>query len=230
MWGAIPATEIVEIAEVSGQIAQIGEFVLEQAMDLVVEARRVAGGGSTLWTSVNVSAREFAISDPVARCAGMLEQRSVPADAVRFELTESGVMDDVDASIPELCRLRDLGIKVALDDFGTGHSSLAYLSQLPVSMLKIDHSFVAAASRRSRDRAIIEAVSTMARALGLEVCADGIETAHQLAVLEELGCDQGQGYHFSAPLDPDELLAYVSASVAPGPELGFGYRGGLTGQ
>jgi EAL domain-containing protein (putative c-di-GMP-specific phosphodiesterase class I) len=147
----------------------------------------------------------------------MLEWKGVPADAVRFELTETAVMEDVEGSLEQLLRLQALGVKVALDDFGTGHSSLAYLSRLPVSVLKIDHSFVWEITDTARDLAIIEAIITMGKALGIELCAEGIETAQQLAVLEGLGCDRAQGYLFAQPLEPDELLAYVAAGVTLGP-------------
>jgi diguanylate cyclase (GGDEF)-like protein len=214
---ALPATKIIEIAESTGQIARIGEFVLSEALAQVTRARLAAGAGSKLWVAVNLSTREFAITDPVERCASMLAESGVPVDALRFELTETAVMEDVEEAIAQLARLRDLGVKVALDDFGTGHSSLAYLSRLPVSSLKIDHSFVWSLTNAAGDLAILEAIVAMGKSLGIELCAEGIETDAQLAILERLGCDRGQGFLFSMPLEPDELLAYVAAGIAYAP-------------
>jgi diguanylate cyclase (GGDEF)-like protein/PAS domain S-box-containing protein len=217
--GELAPGEIIEIAESTGQIARIGELVLADALDRVVEARRVVGPGADLWVSVNLSSREFVITDPVARCAEMLAARAVTADAVRYELTETAVMEDVEASIAQLRRLQALGVKVALDDFGTGHSSLAYLARLPVSVLKIDHSFISSLSETPRDLAIIEGIVSMGKTLGLELCAEGIETPQQFEVVSRLGCDHGQGYFFARPLEADELSAYVAAGVAFGPSV-----------
>ena len=215
-WGDLSPTKIIEIAESTGQIAQIGELVLSAALQDVARARLAAGPDSRLWVSVNLSSREFAITDPVARCAAMLAEYGVSPDALRFELTETAVMEDVEESINELGRLRGLGVKVALDDFGTGHSSLAYLSRMPISAIKIDHSFVWSLADTARDRAIIEAVVTMAKTLGIEICAEGVESEEQRALLEHLGCDNGQGFFFAAPLETDELLAYIAAGLVMG--------------
>jgi EAL domain-containing protein (putative c-di-GMP-specific phosphodiesterase class I) len=162
---------------------------------------------------VNLSSREFAITDPAERCAQMLSETAVPPDAIRFELTETAVMEDVEGSISQLRRLSEIGVKVALDDFGTGHSSLAYLSRLPIAALKIDHSFVWALGDSDRETAIIEAIITMGQTLGLEICAEGIESEHQRRVLERLGCAHGQGFLFSLPLESIEFAPYVAAEV-----------------
>lgn len=214
MWGVLPSMNIVEIAESTGTIEQIGAFVLSEALDQVTRAREIEGSGSRLWVSVNLSPLEFSTTDLVARCAAMLQARAVSADALRYELSETMIMEEVEGSIAQLHRLHDLGVKVALDDFGTGLSSLAYLSKMPFSALKIDHSFVSSLSDTAREVAIIEAIVAMGNALGVEICAEGIETDAQLAIVERLGCEHGQGYLFSTPLMPDELLAYVAAGIA----------------
>jgi diguanylate cyclase (GGDEF)-like protein/PAS domain S-box-containing protein len=196
----------VPAAEESGLISAIGEFVLEEALRQILVWRAERPEHASLWVSVNMSSREFALGDPVGMCMRLLSETGAPPDALHIELTESAVMSDVAASIRSLEALRDLGISVAIDDFGTGYSSLAYLSQLPVALLKIDRSFIDGLTSDGGDAMIARAIMMLARGLQVDVCAEGVESAEQLAILTELGCTLGQGYYWSVPRFPSEFV------------------------
>jgi EAL domain-containing protein (putative c-di-GMP-specific phosphodiesterase class I) len=128
-----------------------------------------------------------------------------------LEITESMIMEDAEYNVDVLGRLKDLGVQVAVDDFGTGYSNLAYLKRFPMDMLKVDKSFVNGLGEKPEDTAIVEAVISLARALGLRTVAEGIETSGQLERLRDLGCELGQGYYFSRALPADEASALLVA-------------------
>ena len=151
--------------------------------------------------SVNLSARQFRLSALADEISAALAEAAVAPSTMRFEITETLLMQ-----VPEaVARLKRLGAKIAIDDFGTGYSSLGILHRIAVDNLKIDRTFVAALGRTPQDSALVTAVIQLAKALGLEVIAEGIETAEQLAVLRRLGCDYGQGYFFARALPAAEL-------------------------
>ncbi len=218
--GLLEPSEFIPTAEASGLIHEIGAFVVEQAVAAVTRWRRQLPGCSQLWVAVNLSTRQLSGGDPVATCAAALARTGTGPEALRLEITESIVMEDIDASIVLLRRLRDLGISLAIDDFGTGYSSLSYLSRLPVSSLKIDRSFVTGLAEQSSDTAILRAIVGLARTMGLELCAEGIELAVQRAKLAELGCSLGQGYLFAPPMPAEDFETWVlgrARSAPPSP-------------
>jgi len=149
--------------------------------------------------SVNLSARQFMQAELVEDVAAILSETGLNASALELEIIESAPMDQSEAGIRTLRRLRALGVRLVLDDFGTGYSSLSYLKHLPLDTIKIDRSFVAAIEEIA-DRSIVEAVVALAHGLGIGVVAEGIETERQAERLGELGCDLGQGYLFSRPV------------------------------
>ncbi|HVB07189.1 MAG TPA: PAS domain S-box protein [Acidimicrobiales bacterium] len=214
-WGLLHPAEFIPAAEETGHIAAIGAFVLREALSQVMRWREGLPGSEGLWVSVNLSSRQLALADPVELSAFALREADAPPDALRLELTESAVMEDVDAAISLLRQLRLLGIKIAIDDFGTGHSSLSYLSRLPISSLKIDHSFVWALGPALEDSAIVRAIISLADTLSIEPCAEGVETEEQRQVLSELGCNLAQGFLFAAPMAPEEFEAWQRGRVAP---------------
>jgi len=140
----------------------------------------------------------------------------VPPRALTLEITERVLLDDRPAYMRAMSELRELGVQIALDDFGTGYSALSYLSRFPLDVLKIDRGFVAGLDSEPRARALLEAITGMAAALGLRTVGEGIETAHQLAQLAESGCDIGQGYHLARPLPVDELPPLLGRVWATG--------------
>ncbi|MEA2482290.1 MAG: hypothetical protein QOC55_237 [Thermoleophilaceae bacterium] len=215
--GAVPPDEFIPVAEKAGLIIEIGEWVLHQAVAAAVRWNELSGLGAPR-VSVNVSAHQ--LSDPdfiyvVTRC---LEQSQLPFDRLVLEVTESAVMENIDAATEALRVLSGLGVHIALDDFGTGASSLAQLKQLSwIDILKIDKSFVSDLCDNAETRAIVRTVVDLAGALGMGVVAEGVETPAQASELASAGCDHAQGWHFGRPLRPtaaDALVVATSASIA----------------
>jgi diguanylate cyclase (GGDEF)-like protein len=196
--------EFVPIAEETGLIVPIGNWVLETASAQVAAWQRLPGW-ERLRLSVNVSARQLGHAGFASIAAGVTSGTGMARDTLWLEITESVLLDDVDDARERLERLRTLGVRIALDDFGTGYSSLTYLRHFPVDAVKLDRSFVAGVQHDVGDAAIVSAIVHLATALGKECVAEGIEHEGQLASLLELGCSAGQGYLFSAPLPAAEL-------------------------
>ena len=161
--------------------------------------------------SVNLSAKQFARADLVEQVSAILAETGLQPACLELEITESVLMDESDAGIQALQALRELGVKLVLDDFGTGYSSLSYLKHLPLDTIKIDRSFVAELTGDDANVAIVHAVISLAHGLGIDVVAEGIETAEQLARLRELACDRGQGYFYARPLPAEELAELLRA-------------------
>jgi EAL domain-containing protein (putative c-di-GMP-specific phosphodiesterase class I) len=202
-FGAITPGEFIPIAEDSGLISRIGDFVLETACRQVVEWR--SSGGAVhqplARVAVNASARQLCDLAFPSRVRRILAAVSLPADALTLEITETAVMDDLDASAVVLAKLREFGVKLALDDFGTGFSSMTYLRRMPVNTLKIDCSFVAGLGDVAEDTAIVESIINLGHSFGIEVVAEGVETERQRQHLVRLGCDDGQGFLWSEAVE-----------------------------
>ena len=157
--------------------------------------------------SVNLSPRQFQLPSLADDVAGTLARTGLPPRCLKLELTEGVIMQDVEATIATLQKLKGLGIQIAIDDFGTGYSSLSYLKRLPLDVLKIDRSFVKGIGQNAEDDAIVQAIISLAKSLGLSVTAEGVESGTQAAVLTAWACDRGQGYHFDRPLDAEQMGA-----------------------
>ena len=200
-------TEFIPLAEETGLIVPLGQWVLDQACD---QLRRWHDAGLDLGTlSVNLSARQFSAGSFSASVSHAIGRNGLTPAALSFEITESVLMEDVEFSIESLVGLKALGVHLAVDDFGTGYSSLAYLKRLPLDSLKIDRAFVDGLGSDPNDSAIVAAVVALAGALGLSVTAEGVETDRQLDELRKLGCDRAQGYLFSKPLSAIEFEGFV---------------------
>ena len=195
--GIVGPDRFIEIAELTGLIRPIGNWVLRAACE------QLAGLDNGLTLAVNVSARQF--SDPrfVDNFESALEETGADPTRLKFEITESLAMVNIQQSIETMIRLRQLGVSFAIDDFGTGYSSLNYLHRLPVDELKIDQSFVRDISRASHNAVIVDTIILMAQQLGLRVVAEGIESRAELDYLSERNCDYFQGYYFSRPMPPE---------------------------
>lgn len=196
-------SSFIPLAEETGLIIPLGEWVLRQACRQAV-AWREAGYGE-LRMAVNLSAKQFEQADIVARIESILAAAGLLPAALELEVTESMVMKSTDQAVVTLQRLRTLGVHIAVDDFGTGYSSLSYLKRLPLQTLKIDRSFVQDLGNDSDDEAIVSAIISMASTLELRVVAEGVETIEQLEFLRRDGCDEAQGYLFSRPLPAAQL-------------------------
>jgi diguanylate cyclase (GGDEF)-like protein/PAS domain S-box-containing protein len=201
--GELLPGEFLRIAEDDGLIVPIGAWVLEESCRQLAAWR---AQGRDLWVSVNVSARQLAQMDFVAVVERALRESGVAASAICLEVTETAVLRRPDVARRALDALRTLGVRVALDDFGLGYSSLTHLKALPVDVVKVDRSFVADLVRSTEDRAVVEAVLTLARRMGLTVIAEGVETADQDELLREMGCPVVQGYLYGRPVPPAEVL------------------------
>jgi EAL domain-containing protein (putative c-di-GMP-specific phosphodiesterase class I) len=202
--GLLAPGDFIPIAEDTGLIIDIGEWVLNEACSQVAEWRKA---GAELDVAVNVSARQLIQPDIVDVVRGALERSGLPAEALCLEITESAIMHDPEAALATLTLVKELGVKVALDDFGVGFSSLAQLKEmLPLHALKVDRSFISGIADDDRNSAIVAAVVMLATTLGLTAIAEGVETEAQAMQARALGCDVSQGYYFTAP-EPPELIA-----------------------
>jgi predicted signal transduction protein with EAL and GGDEF domain len=202
-FGVVTPDEFIAIAEDNGQINAIGDWVLEVACRQMAAWQAGAASAQTEQTrmAVNVSARQLCDVAFPERVARILAATALPADSLILEITETAVLDDLDASARVLAELRALGVRLSMDDFGTGYSSLTYLRRIPVHTLKIDRTFVDGLGDVPEDAAIVESIINLGHSLGLEVVAEGVETMWQLQHLVELGCDHGQGFLWSRAVD-----------------------------
>jgi diguanylate cyclase (GGDEF)-like protein len=209
--GLVPPGDFISVAEDSGLIVPMGLWALRQACTQLV-AWQGMSGCERLQMSVNVSARQFRQPDFVARAVAIVQQTGVKAHLLKLELTESLVLDDVADSIAKMHELRTKGVRFAMDDFGTGHSSLAYLTRLPLDQLKIDQSFVRNLGERHTDDVIVQTIIGMARTLDLEVIAEGVETEGQRDMLASYGCHLYQGYFYGRPMAAEALRSRMEAA------------------
>lgn len=206
-WGWVSPAEFIPVAESSGLIVGIGEWVLRTACR---DARAWLDAGLDVQSvSVNLSAVQFRhpqLAEMVDRC---LDEANLPPWRLELELTEGAAVDDPAHALAIMERLHGRGIRLSMDDFGTGYSSLSYLKRFQISKLKIDQSFVRDLDEDANDRAIVSAIVRMAQALGMQTTAEGVETEGQMAFLREQGCDEAQGYLLSRPLPADAFIRFV---------------------
>lgn len=202
--GLLPPIEFVPLAEETGLIVQIGEFVMRNACKQMADWQRK--GFPPIPVSVNLSTRQFLQSDLVRAVTLILRETGLPPRLLELEITESMTLD-VDRAVTVLSELKSLGLQLSIDDFGTGYSSLSYLQKLPIDRLKIDRSFVRDLPANPNNAAIVSTIIAMAHNLGLCVTAEGVETEQQALFLQENRCDEIQGYYFSRPLTSEEFEA-----------------------
>ncbi len=213
--GLLMPGDFIAVAETTGLIVPIGAWVLRDALAQVQRWRRTLPDAADLWVSVNISGRQLDHPGLVGDVRRALEASGIPPDCVRLEITESVAMAEPDGTIPPAAALRALGVHLAIDDFGTGYSSLGHLKRLPVSTLKIDRSFVDGLGGDDPfDPPIADAIISMARALALDVVAEGVETPAQLATLRGLGARYAQGFLWSPPLPAEEVPRWLEARAA----------------
>ena len=205
--GLLEPSEFIDVAERSGLIVQIGEWVLEEACRQAAAWHAAAPGEDAIHVSVNLSPVQIVRSDIAASVARILSATGLDPGLLELEVTERMLFEDGEACARALGELKALGISLVLDDFGTGYSSLSHLKRLTIDALKIDRSFVDGLGRDSESGAIVSAVLSMASALDLRVTAEGVETQGQLSRLRAAGCEYAQGFLFSAPAPAEELEA-----------------------
>lgn len=211
--GWIPPAKFIPLAEETGMIVQLGEWMMKkvctqmkawQLAGLLNDAQRI---------SVNVSPRQFREGDFSKMIEKILSETSLSADRLELEMTESMLMQNTESTLDMLTHLKELGIKLSLDDFGTGYSSLSYLKRFPLDVLKIDQSFVRDITADSNDAAIVAAIIAMARSLKLKVIAEGVETPDQFSHLKDQGCHGFQGFYFSEPLPGEDMTQLFQSTL-----------------
>ncbi|NES12575.1 MULTISPECIES: bifunctional diguanylate cyclase/phosphodiesterase [Micromonospora] len=212
--GTVAPDDFVAVAEHTGQLGRLTEFVLRESLR---RSRDWQQGGQPLAVSVNLAARTLTDQHFPSLVGELLDEYGVPPQRLTLEITEAGVLDGTERPIPTLRRLRDLGVRLSVDDFGTGNSSLAQLRRLPVHEVKVDRSFVQGMATDPGDLAIVNAVVTLSQQFGLAVVAEGVESELTLELLQDIGCEIGQGFLFSRPLPYERLEAWFAAQVDPEP-------------
>lgn len=204
----VPPSEFIPIAEQTGLILPIGQWVLEQSCE-VLNSWSQKYPGNELSISVNLSARQFSSPDLVQNLFDCLRLNRVNPSQIKLEITESDVMTNPEATIQKLRLMKELGVAILVDDFGTGYSSMSYLQRFPIDTLKIDRSFVTQLDKHA-NRVIVRTIVNLAHSLGLSVVAEGIETESQYLALREMGCEFAQGYHFSRPILSDQVDEFIA--------------------
>jgi diguanylate cyclase (GGDEF)-like protein len=204
--GLVSPADFIPIAEETGLITPIGEWVIRKACEQIAIWN---DEGCAVPISVNLSTRQFRAGDLVARIEAILSETGAPPQLLELEITESTLMHDERALVRDLEKMREIGTSIAVDDFGTGYSSFSYLRQLPVDALKIDRSFVTGIEESEADAALTAAIVSMGRALGLRIIAEGVETEGQRDMLASWGCDEMQGFLFSPAVPAEEMAEWL---------------------
>jgi len=211
--GDMPPSKFIPIAEDTGLIISIGEWVIQKACRQAKAWQEE--GVPILNLSINLSARQFHKQTIVETISRILQETGFDPQHLELEITESVIMQDVDENIRTLRRLKDLGLRLSIDDFGTGYSSLNYLKRFPIDVLKIDRSFVMDITSNSDNSSVVSAIIALAHSLNLKVIAEGVETAEQFAFLKERGCNEVQGYYFSKPIQGHRVKDLFKRELKP---------------
>ena len=212
--GALEPAMFIPIAEETGLIVPLGSWVLNEACRQMAEWNETHNNGTVLNMSVNVSSLQLTHPDFVAQVGQALQVAGLPASSLTIEVTESVLMEGIENAVTTLNALREMGVTLAIDDFGTGYSSLSYLATLPIDALKVDKSFIEKMAKDGNGNEIVKAIFKLGQALSKQVFAEGIETGAQLALLRELGCEFGQGYLLSRPIDAERAGGVLNSRGA----------------
>lgn len=210
--GLLAPGAFLEVAEESGLIVQLGEWVLKETCRQLAEWVKIPGISDSLSVNVNISDRQIHRPELVAEVFAAIDGSGLKRSHIALEITENLVMDNTSGATEVLRELQEGGLHLHLDDFGTGYSSLSYLRRLPLHCLKIDRSFISKIDNDREDMAVVQAIVMLAKSLGLMVTAEGIETERQLEIVRQLGCDLGQGYLFDKPLPADQATELLTGS------------------
>lgn len=204
--GVMPPDKFIPVAEESGLIIPLGEWVLRQAARDSVKMRNAGCVLSRL--AINLSAQQLFHQGTLEMLQELVGRGDLGADSLEIEITESGIMQNPELAVTNLNAIRDMGIGIAIDDFGTGYSSLAYLKRFPINILKIDRSFIRDITLEQDDTTIVKTILAMSEALNMRAIAEGVETEEQKDILAELGCAEGQGYLFARPMPCEDLIGF----------------------
>jgi diguanylate cyclase (GGDEF)-like protein len=211
--GIVLPSQFIAIAEETGMIVDIGQWVLDRALAALTLLQPVPGASDWPLLAVNLSALQLRLPGSVELVRAAIQRADIDPSMLSLEITESALMSDMDTSARAMRALRELGARVAVDDFGTGYSSLTYLKELPVDALKIDRSFIRGLPDDVHDRSITEAVVGLGNRLGLSIVAEGVENVEQWMALDELECTAGQGFLWSPPTSFDDFVELVAGTA-----------------
>lgn len=209
--GTLYPTEFIPVAEQTGFIIKIGEWVLREACRELADLQKRFPSEPPLKMSINISGKQFAQENLADLVAEILNNSGVAPQSLAIEITESMLMENIDVAVSTMHRLRSMGVDIHIDDFGTGYSSLSYLQSLPIDAIKIDRSFINKLNTEGENQEIILAIMSLAKSLNFDVIAEGVELDHQMEQMKGLKCRLGQGYLFSKPIDSDDLDAWMKS-------------------
>jgi diguanylate cyclase (GGDEF)-like protein/PAS domain S-box-containing protein len=207
--GMVYPTEFIPLAEETGLIIKIGEWILREACTELKRLQSRFTSQPPLQMSINISGKQFSQENLADLIAEILREADVVPHSLAIEITESMLMENIDVAIATMNRLRDMGVHIHIDDFGTGYSSLSYLHSLPIDALKIDRTFIQKLTVNGENQEIIHSIMSLAKSLKFEVIAEGVELTHQLEQMKGLECQLGQGYLFSRPMKPDAIETWM---------------------
>lgn len=199
--GMIPPNEFIPVAEETGLILPIGQWVLRESCRQMWEWQEKYPSAKSLVINVNLSARQLEKKTLIEEIAKILDETGLSPHCLKLEITESVIMGNAEQAIETVSRLRQMGVRLSIDDFGTGYSSLSYLHRFPIDTLKVDRSFISRIGNEDEHSEIIKTIITLAFNLGMDVVAEGVENAEQLSFLRDINCSYGQGYHYSRPVN-----------------------------
>jgi diguanylate cyclase (GGDEF)-like protein/PAS domain S-box-containing protein len=209
--GTVYPMEFIPLAEETGLIVKIGEWILREACRELKELQTRIPSQPPLKMSINISGKQFADENLADIVSGILQETGVAPHTLAIEITESMLMEDVDVAIATMNRLRSMGVHIHIDDFGTGYSSLSYLHSLPIDALKIDRSFISKLTVQGGNQEIITSIISLAKSLNFDVIAEGVELDHQLDQIKGLDCQFGQGFLIARPMAPGAIDAWIKA-------------------
>jgi EAL domain-containing protein (putative c-di-GMP-specific phosphodiesterase class I) len=210
--GMIPPDVFIPLAEEIGLIDSLGQHILRTACTQIHSIAETIGANAPLILNVNLSCKQFAQPHLVKTITKILEETNFPPENLKLEITETVFFEHKERAISMLTELRDYNIEINIDDFGTGYSNLSYLTQLPISTLKIDRTFIDSIEKEGNNSEIVQTIIALARSLGMKVIAEGVESANQLEKLRNLNCEGAQGYYFARPMPFSEVENFVNSS------------------
>jgi EAL domain-containing protein (putative c-di-GMP-specific phosphodiesterase class I) len=212
--GFISPMDCIPVAEETGMIVQLGEWVMREACKQMQRWQKIFPVDPPLFISVNLSSKQFSQMTLISTFATILQETGVKPQSIKLEVSEATISENIVTAMDMLRQLRALGVQLAIDDFGTGYSSLSYLHRFPIDTLKIDRSFVTRMSENNENTEIVRTIIVLAQNLGMDVVAEGVETNEQLFLLQKLGCENGQGYFFSKPVNAEGAEKIISETYA----------------
>jgi diguanylate cyclase (GGDEF)-like protein/PAS domain S-box-containing protein len=208
--GSISPAEFIPVAEETGLIIQIGEWVLREACYQMQHWHEKFPGHTPLFLSVNLSVKQFNQPDLIEKIASIIRETGLAPQSLKLEITESAVSENIETVAEMMEQIRAIGVELSMDDFGTGYSSLSHLHRFPLDTLKIDRSFISLMQENDENMEIVRTIVGLAQNLGMVLVAEGVETYDQITILRKLGCEYGQGYFFSKPIDTLDAASFIA--------------------